>query len=62
MDINTGQQLQKLPATKRRKAKRRRQKGDGSIVERHNAFHLRYWSVDEQGSRVQRSTMSIASL
>lgn len=39
----------------RRKAKRRRQKGDGSIVERHNAFHLRYWSVDAQGKPGQRS-------
>src|SRR5258708_23381659 len=39
----------------RRKAKRRRQKGDGSIVGRHNAFHLRYWSEDAQGERVQKS-------
>ncbi len=38
---------------KRRKAKQRRQKG--SIVERHNAFHLRYWSVGAQGKQGQRS-------
>ena len=35
----------------RRKGKRRRQEGDGSIVERHSAFHPRYWSVDAQGKR-----------
>src|SRR5437870_5015678 len=37
------------------KRRRRRQRGDGSIVEKHSAFHLRYWILDDSGNRVQRS-------